>query len=101
VIANWEWYVRKSTRCRFLYWSRSLVPSIFKMIVGDKQRLNQLNYFLLALNDPIEMLINIKHHESPHVAIDNYKREIYQAFSNQISNPICRKIEEELRLQIH
>lgn len=22
VIANWEWYVRKSTRCRFLYWSR-------------------------------------------------------------------------------
>lgn len=47
------------------------------------------------------MLINIKHHESPHVAIDNYKKEIYQAFSSQISNPICRKIEEELRLQIH
>lgn len=60
-----------------------------------------MNYFLLALNDPIEMLINIKHHDSPHVAIDNYKKEIYQAFSQQISNPICRKIEEELRLQIH
>jgi hypothetical protein len=47
------------------------------------------------------MLINIKHLESPHVAVDNYKKEIYQAFNNEISSPICRKIEEELRLQIH
>ena len=26
IIANWEWYVRKSTRCRFLYWIRGLFP---------------------------------------------------------------------------
>ncbi len=31
----------------------------------------------MALSDPIEMLINIKHLESPHVAIDNYKKEIF------------------------
>jgi hypothetical protein len=28
----------------------------------------------MALSDPLEMLINIKHLESPHVAIDNYKK---------------------------
>jgi hypothetical protein len=31
----------------------------------------------MALTDPLEMLINIKHLESPHVAIDNYKKEIF------------------------
>ena len=98
MIANWEWTVRKSTRCRFLYWSRSLFPMLYGKIIQDKQRLNQLNYFLMALNDPAEMLINIKHLESPHVAIDNYKKEIYQSFTMNITAPICRKIEEELRL---
>ncbi len=29
IIANWEWYVRKSTRCRFLYWIRPLFPLFF------------------------------------------------------------------------
>ncbi len=61
-------------------------------------RLNQLNYFLMAMNDPLDMLINIRHLESSHVAIDNYKKEIYNAFSQNVTSPICRKIEEELRL---
>lgn len=29
VIANWEQHVRRATRCRFLYWSRSLFPRFF------------------------------------------------------------------------
>lgn len=29
IITNWEWYVRKSTRCRFLYWNRALFPLFF------------------------------------------------------------------------
>ncbi len=64
IITNWEWYVRKSTRCRFLYWNRALFPLFFQRISGEKQRLNQLNYFLMALNDPLDMLVNIKHLDS-------------------------------------
>jgi len=52
----------------------------------------------MAMNDPLDMLINIRHLESSHVAIDNYKKEIYNAFSQNVTSPICRKIEEELRL---
>jgi hypothetical protein len=29
------------------------------------------------MNDPLEMLVNIKHLESSQIAIDNYKKEIY------------------------
>ena len=43
--------------------------------------MNQLNYFLMALNDPLDMIINIKHLDSSQRAIDNYKKEIYLAFT--------------------
>jgi hypothetical protein len=52
----------------------------------------------MALSDPLEMLIHIRHLESPHVAVDNYKREIYEALSANFIAPVSRKIEEELRL---
>lgn len=55
----------------------------------------------MCMNDPLEMLINVKHHESPFVAIDNYKKEIYKEFSSNITMKVCKSIEEELRLQIH
>jgi hypothetical protein len=64
IIANWEQHVRKTTRCRFLYWNRALVPHFFSKIANDKQKLNQLNYFLMALNDPLDMLVNIRHLDS-------------------------------------
>jgi hypothetical protein len=69
--------------------------------MSDVKRPNQLNYFLMALNDPIQMLWNVKHLSEPNIAVDNYKKEIYQSFSNKIIKPICKKVEEEIRLQIH
>jgi hypothetical protein len=89
-IANWENIIKKSTRCRFVYWIRSLFPFIFDMIMSDVKRPNQLNYFLMALNDPLEMLWNVKHLEQPNVAVDNYKKEIYKAFSDKVIKPVCR-----------
>lgn len=93
--------VRRATRCRFLYWQRSLNPVFLCHIVADKLRLNQMNYYLIALQDPIEMLQNIRHLSSPQVAIDNYKKDVYETFTKSVVHPICQKTEEELRAQIH
>lgn len=101
IMTNWEKIVKKSTRCRFMYWIRSLFPFIFDMIMSDSKRPNQLNYFLMALNDPLEMLWNVKHLEQPNVAVDNYKKEINKAFQDKVIKPICQKVEAEIRLQIH
>lgn len=100
-IADWERIIKKSTRCRFIYWIRALCPHILDMIMRDAKRPNQINYFLMALNDPISMLWNVKHLSQPNVAVDNYKKEIFKAFTDKVVKPICTKIEEEVRLQIH
>jgi len=97
-MTNWEKIARKNTRTRFVYWIRTLNNFILEMIMSDIKRPNQLNYFLMALNDPIEMLWNVKHLEKPNIAVDNYKREVYRAFTDRIIKPICRKVEEEIRL---
>jgi WASH complex subunit 7 len=101
IIANWEWNVERSTRCRFIYWLRSLFPIIFEMIRADKHRLNQLPYFLVALRDPLLMLQNIKHLATQQIAVDNYKKEIYESFTKRLTVPICKGIEDDLRVQIH
>jgi WASH complex subunit 7 len=101
LICNWEVNVRRATRCRFVYWQRSLCPVFFKEIITDKTRLNQMNYYLAALSDPIDMLQNIKHLPSAQIAIENYKKDIYEAFTQHVIRPICAKTEEELRQQIH
>ena len=101
MVSSWEVIVRKATRCRFLYWHRMLVPLLFKEIIHDRHRLNQMNYFLMALRDPLDMLENIKHLQNPQIAVNNYKKEIYQAFSENVIQPVCRLTEKELRDQIH
>ena len=55
----------------------------------------------MALNDPLDMLWNVKHLEQPNIAVDNYKKEIYKALSDKVIKPVCRKVEEDIRLQIH
>lgn len=100
-ISNWEIQVRKATRCRFLYWQRELFSTYFQIIINDRHRLNQMNYLLMAIRDPVEMLMNIRHLNSAHVAVNNYKKDVYNSFTKYCVLPICQATEEELRLQIH
>lgn len=93
LVSNWESMVRKATRCRFLYWQRSLFPTFFREIINDRHRLNQMNYYLMALKDPIDMLSNIRHLSNSIIAVDNYKQEIYDCFTRNVVQPICSTTE--------
>lgn len=97
-ISNWEIQVRKATRCRFLYWQREHFSTFFQIIINDRHRLNQMNYLLMAVRDPVEMLMNIRHLNSAHVAVNNYKKDVYDSFTKYCVRPICQATEEELRM---
>lgn len=100
IMTDWEHLAAKSTRCRMIYWIRALYPLIFEMILQDNKRPNQLNYFLMAVNDPLQMLWNVQHMSTPNKAVDNFKKEVFRSFTSKVIKPICRKVEEEIRLQI-
>ena len=54
VITNWEMNARRATRCRFIYWHKLLNPVFLGHIVANKMRLNQMNYYLMALQGGAE-----------------------------------------------
>ena len=47
------------------------------------------------------MLQNIRHLESQQIAVDNYKKDIFNSFTKCITIPICKGVEDDLRVQIH
>uniref|UniRef100_A0A7S3NG75 Uncharacterized protein n=1 Tax=Euplotes harpa TaxID=151035 RepID=A0A7S3NG75_9SPIT len=47
------------------------------------------------------MLRNIKHLESPNIAINNYRNYITNCFDQVIVQNLCSNIEKDLRIQIH
>jgi len=100
-IRDWKMLFTKSTRCTFLYWVRSLVPTIFKHIFKKFHRFKRIIYVCQALHDPIKMLRNTKHLESPNIAIANYKKYVTENFDKVIVHGLCSMIEKDLRIQIH
>jgi hypothetical protein len=46
------------------------------------------------------MLWNVKHMPTANKAVDNFKKEVFRSFTSKVIKPICRKVEEEIRLQI-
>ena len=100
-IRDWKYLMSKGTRCTFLYWVRSLVPIIFKHIFKKFHRFKRIRYVCQALHDPIQMLRNVKHLESPNIAINNYKNYITKTFDKVIVQNLCSMIEKDLRIQIH
>lgn len=48
-----------------------------------------MNYLLMAIRDPVEMLMNIRHLNSSFIAVNNYKKDVYEAFTEQVVRPIC------------
>jgi hypothetical protein len=43
----------------------------------------------MAIRDPVEMLMNIRHLCSAHVAVNNYKKDVYDSFTKFCVRPIC------------
>ena len=100
-IRDWKLLFQKSTRWTFLYWIRSLVPTIFKHTFKNYHKFKKIRYICQALHDPILMLRNIKHLESPNIAIDNYRKYVTNWFDNVIVQSLWSMIEKDLRIQIH
>ena len=100
-IRDWKILFKKSTRCTFLYWFRSLIPTIFKHIFKKFHRFKRIRYICQALHDPLLMLRNVQHLASPNIAMENYRKYITECFNEVVVNSLCSMIEKDLRIQIH
>lgn len=100
VISSLDSIIKMGCDCSFFYWTKILLGNYFSDIYDNPEEVEKLPYMFAALGDVIPCLRTIVHVESMSI-IANYEKEILALFENNVLNPLCQKIEEDLRFHIH
>eukprot|EP01111_Echinosteliopsis_oligospora_P016308 TRINITY_DN6722_c0_g1_i1.p1 TRINITY_DN6722_c0_g1~~TRINITY_DN6722_c0_g1_i1.p1 ORF type:complete len:602 (+),score=102.79 TRINITY_DN6722_c0_g1_i1:173-1807(+) len=92
--------VRRACDCSFLFWSREMMTPYFAYLYQNPMHAQRLHYIIAALQDVIPYMKKAVH-TPPDDIIKSYKKEIEESLAQQILDPLCRDIENDLRLHIH
>ncbi|XP_042465090.1 WASH complex subunit 4-like isoform X2 [Zingiber officinale] len=82
----------------FLYWRREMMGSLFSMVYVEVGRFSWLQYLIDAFSDGLKLL---KLGQVGKHTLEAYQNEIEYGVKNEIIIPLCRDIENDLRLHVH
>eukprot|EP01119_Soliformovum_irregulare_P013331 TRINITY_DN3530_c0_g1_i1.p1 TRINITY_DN3530_c0_g1~~TRINITY_DN3530_c0_g1_i1.p1 ORF type:complete len:1148 (+),score=441.88 TRINITY_DN3530_c0_g1_i1:162-3605(+) len=99
-IGELEILISEATNCDFFYWSRTLLPLYFGDVYNHPYQVHRLQYVLSALCDISREFKKLVHIPGS-VMQKALNEEVMGAMVNQILNPLCRAVENELRLHAH
>lgn len=85
----------------WLYWHRNFVPMYLRELYNSPTEAHRLPYLFASLRDCTVPLLTVKHESDPHVAVKKFQDEICAYVDDEIIKPLCRDIENDLRLSIH
>lgn len=85
----------------WLYWHRNFVSMYLRELYNSPTEAHRLPYLFASLRDCTIPLLTVKHEESPQVSVDTFQNEICGYVESDIVRPLCRDIENDLRLHIH
>eukprot|EP00759_Apiculatamorpha_spiralis_P036446 PhF_6_TR36555/c0_g1_i2/m.53955/K18465/MRT43, SWIP; WASH complex subunit 7 len=101
-LSNIQELYEEATDVSYLYWYRELMwATQLKRIFDQPALAMELPYILMAAQDPIPMLYCAKHCKSFDSLALAYKKEITDIVEGTIITPLCREVENFLRLHIH
>ncbi|XKL60625.1 hypothetical protein PGB90_007682 [Kerria lacca] len=80
------------SECKFIYWNKNTLPLYLEDVTKKKLETNRMQYLLDALENGY---VNLISHRMKFISAN---AEIIDAFTEYISQPISRKMEENLRL---
>jgi len=94
--------LQEACDCSFLYWHKEvLIPLYLADIYERPTDAHRLHYMFAALRDCVPTLKWCKHQESSEVLLGMFEREVDGYMKERIFAPLCRDIEEDLRLSTH
>jgi WASH complex subunit 7 len=85
----------------WLYWHRNFVPMYLRELYNSPTEAHRLPYLFASLRDCTIPLLTVKHEPSPDAALTTFQNEIRGYVDDEIVRPLCRDIENDLRLHIH
>eukprot|EP00760_Papus_ankaliazontas_P025753 PhM_4_TR286/c0_g15_i1/m.80545/K18465/MRT43, SWIP; WASH complex subunit 7 len=101
-VANMQHMFFEATNVSYLYWYRDLVfPIQFKTIFSNPIQASELPYVCMAAGDAIPLLHRARHGATNETFVEAYKTEMTQLLNDTLIQPLCREVENFLRLHIH
>eukprot|EP01084_Bolivina_argentea_P015070 28187_1 len=108
LVSTWQKYLKKTTDTSFFYWSIDFVPLILRDIFNNPSQAYRLPSIFAYLNDVVPMLKSNKHEpQNPNTnnkgysrIFNLYKEDILDMLNQEIINPLCTNIENDLRLHV-
>ncbi|KAJ9449113.1 WASH complex subunit 7-like protein [Diplonema papillatum] len=101
LLANWQPTLIDACNCSFLYWHRAIIPKYFEEVFRQPALAPNLVYMFSALHDPARILLSSGHLASRKALFQAYVKETEQELMDLLVHPLCREIENTLRLNIH
>ena len=101
VLTNWQSLLDSACDCSFFYWQRAILPKYFESIFKRPAMSSSMVFIFAALHDPARILLCASHLQDKKMLFKSYQDEVEQQFSDKIIDPLCRFIENTLRLNIH
>eukprot|EP01104_Vermistella_antarctica_P012640 TRINITY_DN3700_c0_g2_i4.p1 TRINITY_DN3700_c0_g2~~TRINITY_DN3700_c0_g2_i4.p1 ORF type:complete len:921 (-),score=299.85 TRINITY_DN3700_c0_g2_i4:108-2870(-) len=100
LVCDFQDQLKEACDCSFFYWSRVMIPSYFRHIFKHPDLANRLQYMVASLQDVVPLFNKAVHVDCERFT-NAFKKEVFDALDNEISRPLSRAIETDLRLHIH
>lgn len=92
--------LRNCFDCKFMYWSKELVAPMLSWLLADQVNLYRFKYLFAVLEDCAEWVKLSTHMDGKALSaafVDSMQAQLH----NVLIKPLCERIEEDLRYQIH
>eukprot|EP00735_Rhodelphis_limneticus_P013774 TRINITY_DN7727_c0_g1::TRINITY_DN7727_c0_g1_i1::g.8316::m.8316 TRINITY_DN7727_c0_g1::TRINITY_DN7727_c0_g1_i1::g.8316 ORF type:complete len:1220 (+),score=387.87,sp/Q2M389/WASC4_HUMAN/40.43/0.0,WASH-7_mid/PF14744.1/3.7e+03,WASH-7_mid/PF14744.1/2.5e-148,WASH-7_N/PF14745.1/6.7e-108,WASH-7_N/PF14745.1/1.1e-06,WASH-7_C/PF14746.1/1.1e-61 TRINITY_DN7727_c0_g1_i1:76-3660(+) len=93
--------VEESCDASILYWTQDFTRVLLADIYSHPAQAHRVQYILASFNDGARLLRCARHVENPSVLIDGLYKDTVSMLEGTIIDPLCRDIEDDLRLHIH
>jgi len=116
LLSSFQEKLESACSCDCLYWIDSVIPVFFEDIFKNPDQVTRIPYLLAALRDcrrlllsydptPPSTLLEGKKTTGPSkqaaAFVKSFKMEVLGHFEKKIIQPLCREVENDLRLHIH
>ncbi|GAB5370806.1 hypothetical protein AAMO2058_001524900 [Amorphochlora amoebiformis] len=121
LLSSFQTRVVVACECSCLYWIANVIPVFFSDIFKNSDQVTRIPYLLAALRDARHLLLTYDNTppsklletskdgrlsarvptERAKKFLSSFKAEVMSHFEDKILKPLCREVENDLRLHIH
>lgn len=101
LLSDFQRKIRSACDCSFFYWSRELLHPFLSDLYHQPEQANRIQYIVGGFLDGMKLLRGAQHEVDNAPYIKAYADFIESVLEEEIVDPLCKDVENDLRLHVH